>query len=238
VEDQPQDKKQSSIFYKNTSEKISLASRVSYLTRKKIYLKFIELMKPTETTTVLDVGVTCDNIHSESNFFENFYTYKRQITCVGVEDGSYLEKKYPGLRFVPVYTGQPLPFGNKQFDIVFSNATVEHTGSTSDQTYFISELVRVAKSFFIVTPNRWFPVEMHTTIPLIHYFPKSFYRFIYKHIDLNYWAHEKNLNLLDGKSFLRVFPSSAKIEFFGIYTSIFVSNLIAYGWNDRSVGDV
>ena len=72
--------------------------------------------------------------------------------------------------------GEPLPFRDGEFDVVFSNAVVEHVGSRTAQAAFVGELCRVGKSFFITTPNRWFPVEHHTGLPLLHYLPASVFR--------------------------------------------------------------
>ena len=36
----------------------------------------------------------------------------------------------------------------------------------------IAECSRVAKRMvFLTTPNRWFPIEVHTALPLIHWLP-------------------------------------------------------------------
>ena len=59
------------------------------------------------------------------------------------------------------------------YDIVYSNATIEHVGSHNKQKIFISECARVAKkTIFITTPNRYFPLDFHTKIPFIHMLPK------------------------------------------------------------------
>ena len=34
------------------------------------------------------------------------------------------------------------------------------------------------KIFFITTPNRFYPIEFHTKLPLIHWLPKRIHRFI------------------------------------------------------------
>ena len=231
MEEQHDDPKQGTIFYKNTAEKLSLASKVSYFTRKRVFSKFIEILKPIETLSVLDVGATSDDFFSESNFFEMFYPYKKQITCVGIEDASYLETKYPGVQYIPVKAGEPLPFIDGHFDIAFSNAVVEHTGSRSQQEYFINEVVRVSKRFFIITPNRWFPIETHTFVPFLHWLPVSIYRRIFRMIGLGLWAKESNLNLLDKKTFLELFPSHTQVKIHNIRFLGFVSNLIAVGDN-------
>jgi len=71
----------------------------------------------------------------------------------------------------------PLPFADDEFDLAFSNATIEHAGTRAAQAEFVRELVRVARRSFVVTPNRWFPVELHTRLPFVHWLPpRSFAR--------------------------------------------------------------
>jgi hypothetical protein len=43
----------------------------------------------------------------------------------------------------------------------------------------VAECARVArKGFCLTTPNRWFPVEFHTQLPLLHWLPKAWFRLI------------------------------------------------------------
>ena len=36
----------------------------------------------------------------------------------------------------------------------------------------MSEALRVAPRAFVTTPNRWFPIEVHTRLPLVHWLPE------------------------------------------------------------------
>ena len=92
-------------------------------------------------------------------------------------------------------------FHNDTFDIVHTNATIEHVGSYQNQISLIRETVRVSKKYvFIQTPNRFYPIDFHTTLPLIHYLPKKIHRKILKFLGLNFYASEENLNLLSEKN--------------------------------------
>jgi hypothetical protein len=68
--------------------------------------------------------------------------------------------------------GRFLPFRNDAVDLIVSNAVIEHVGDERDQKQFVEEHLRVAEVSFITTPNRWFPVESHTLVPLLHWSAK------------------------------------------------------------------
>lgn len=220
----------SSPFYKNTG-KFFLASNISMQFRTKMFYKFMEVMQPQQHDKILDIGVTSDDIYQESNYFEKMYPYKDKIVCVGTEDGKHLEKKYQGLQFQKVAPGQHLPFADKTFDIAFSNAVLEHVGNTTAQANFIREMMRVSESFFITTPNRWFPIEFHTAIPLLHFLPKRTYRKILSAIGETYWSKEENLHLLSRNEFQMLFKDTSGVVMDSVKMLWLSTNLIAYKRN-------
>ena len=55
----------------------------------------------------------------------------------------------------------------------FSNAVIEHVGGRERQRQLVSEAIRVGRRVFITTPNRRFPVEVHTRLPLVHWLPDA-----------------------------------------------------------------
>ena len=74
--------------------------------------------------------------------------------------------------------GRALPFRDGAFDVVFSNSVIEHVGGAASQERFAREVARVGRSFWVQTPNRWFPVEQHLLTPLVHWLPKPWQRAI------------------------------------------------------------
>jgi SAM-dependent methyltransferase len=215
-------------LYKNTG-KIALASKLSINAREKMLSKFMKTMNPQPNHIVLDVGVTSDDQYPESNYFEKVYPYKEKIICVGTEDGGHLEEKYPGIKFIKVYSGKPLPFDDNKFDIAFSNAVIEHVGSAESQRAFAKEIIRVSKSFFITTPNSWFPVEFHTALPFLHWLPKNLHRKIIFALGEKFWSEEDNLNILSKREFRNLFPQGMNVIVDSINLFGYPTNLIAYG---------
>lgn len=219
-----------SVYYRH-SGRVPAASRLSLAARRAVYERFLGVIAPRPEDRILDIGVTSDVTQQESNFFERAYPYKHRVTCVGTEDGSHLEREYPGVRFVPIAAGEPLPFPDGHFDVVFSNAVIEHAGGTPRQAGFVGEALRVARRFFIVTPNRLFPIETHTGLPLVHYLPPALFRALLNRTGYSLWGSEERLNLLTAGSFARLFPTGAhvEVEHAGIGAGAFRSNLIAHG---------
>ena len=64
--------------------------------------------------------------------------------------------------------GTNLPFQDKSFDLVFSNAVIEHVGEIEEQRQFVIEHNRVGNRFILTTPNRFFPIESHTRVLFRH----------------------------------------------------------------------
>ncbi len=69
-----------------------------------------------------------------------------------------------------------LPYPDKSFDVVFSNSVIEHLGERERQAAFAQEARRVGQSYYVQTPNRWFPIEPHYVAPFIHWLPRGWQR--------------------------------------------------------------
>jgi SAM-dependent methyltransferase len=136
---------------------------------------FLDLLQPGPETTVLDVGVTDApfGAGSTDNFFEALYPWPEQVTGVGRTELDRFAAAFPQVRAVRA-DGRDLPFANAEFDLGFSNAVVEHVaGGREGQRQFVHELCRVAQRVFVTTPNRRFPLEVHTLLPFVHWLPKG-----------------------------------------------------------------
>jgi SAM-dependent methyltransferase len=97
------------------------------------------------------------------------------------------------------YDGRVFPFEDKSFDIGWSNAVIEHVGGEERQIQFLKELCRTCKKVYFTTPNRYFPFEVHTRYPLIHWLPKKVFDKILS-ITSKKWAAGDYMNLLSRKS--------------------------------------
>jgi len=120
------------------------------------------------------VGFSEEEGSSSSNFIEKHYPYPEMLTALGINVPVKFSKRYPKVAAVH-YDGGVFPFEDKAFDLCWSNAVIEHVGDRNKQIDFLREIKRVSKRAFITTPNRFFPIEAHTRIPVLHYLPKRIF---------------------------------------------------------------
>jgi hypothetical protein len=180
----------------NVARPDSLPVRIAGYQRRRMFERFVQATGVGEADTIVDVGATSDRSYDHSNYLEAWHPHKHRVTAVGVDDAGFLEAVYPGMKFVQA-DGRELPFEDGAFDWAHSSAVLEHVGAAEKQARFLSELWRVSrKGVFVTTPNRWFPVEFHTTLPLVHWLPTGVHRPIFRALGRGFFADEANLNLL------------------------------------------
>jgi hypothetical protein len=200
----------------------SLPVRIGTYQRRRMYERFLSETKPDVVDKILDVGVAADVTYETSNYLEQWYFDKRAITAVGLDDAAYLEQLY-GVRFIRA-NGLHLPFRDGAFDVVHSSAVLEHVGSLQNQITFVQECCRVARKWvFLTTPNRWFPVEFHTVLPVVHWLPKKVSRALMRASGYSFFAEESNLNLLSAKEVRAI---GARVSGFLFK----VSSVSLFGW--------
>jgi methyltransferase family protein len=210
----------------NVASPDGLANRITLFQRRKMFAKFLALTRIDVRDTILDVGVTSDRTCDHSNYLEAWYPHKARITAAGTDDVSFLSTLYPGA--VVRADGRRLPFADGTFDFVHSSAVVEHVGSRENQTLFVRELWRIArKGIFLTTPNRWFPVEFHTSLPLLHWLPPPLFRRIPAVLEQRFFADEGNLNLLSQRSLAAIAETAGmpdcelrSVSLFGVPTNL------------------
>ena len=83
--------------------------------------------------------------------------------------------------------GTQLPFDDRSFDIAYSNSVIEHVGNWEQQLKFANEIRRVAKYYYVQTPNRWFFVEPHFISFFIHFLPRPLFRRLLPLFSVWYW---------------------------------------------------
>jgi SAM-dependent methyltransferase len=202
--------------------------------RRRMIEMFLEALAPGPDDRVLDLGVTPDTSLPESNLFEAVYPWRQRLTAASIEDAAHLERVYPGLRFARIDGAGRLPFRDDEFDVLFCSAVLEHVGDRGAQARFVREALRVSKRFFFTTPNRWYPVEFHTFLPLAHWLPQPAHQGVLRALGYQFLARTENLNLLDEAALRALFAAQPvelevrRIRLFGV-----TSNLVAVGRKSR-----
>jgi SAM-dependent methyltransferase len=87
---------------------------------------------------------------------------------------------------------EALPFTEKQFDLVVCNSVIEHVTTRdpselalrlpdaewkkrafAQQQWFAREIMRVGRRYFVQTPHRHFPLDLHLWLPFANWLPHT-----------------------------------------------------------------
>ncbi len=199
---------------------MSIFTRLSKISRIRKLELFNKLMNPVKEMRILDVGAEISP-NSECNIqFIDCYPWKSNVSAINLssEHISLIKQYYPEVD-VRVGDACALPWEDKYFDIVYSNAVIEHLGSLERQEKMAAEIMRVGKSWFVTTPNRWYPFEFHMRLPFVTWLPRNGYiRFgqviSYNHMKRKYMTgiRHDSLRLMTAKDLKHCFPTSRIIK--------------------------
>jgi hypothetical protein len=109
-------------------------------------------------------------------------------------------------------------FADYSFDIVHSNSVIEHVGDWNRMQQFSKEIKRLAKNYYVQTPNFWFPMEPHCMTPIFHWLPKPMRVSLIMKFTLGHWGKQSTVSgavdtvdsarLLDKKMFRELFDEA------------------------------
>jgi SAM-dependent methyltransferase len=169
-----------------------IAGPLAQRARAKRRRMYVELMRPAPDEQVLDVG--CGSVGLAT------LEVPGRITGTDRDD----RPGYPGERFVQA-DARHLPFADGEFAIAYSNSLIEHLAPT-DRARAAAEMARVGRRLFVQTPNRWFPVEPHALLPLVHWLPRRLGRRLWR---LGVTGEPfDDIRLLDARELRRLFPGA------------------------------
>lgn len=163
-------------------KKYSIYYRVANYFRNKRFNLFIKLLAVKKDTTILDVGGTY-------GFWKELNKYT-SVTLLNISNN----KSDNRIKAI-TYNGADMPFSDDEFDVVFSNSTIEHVGNFWAQKRFADEVSRCGKKYFIQVPSFWFPYEPHAHIPLFQFFPAPIKIFLFKIIRKSTYPIEELLSI-------------------------------------------
>ena len=202
-----------------------LLKTLSHKSRTKKFELLMQVFRPQPGDRVLDIGASGEVFLQYT--LEDVYPYPERILAGGYELQEVVSARrcYPK----PVYTvfdGCALPFPDRSFDLVFSNAVIEHILGEGRQEQFAQEVMRVGRSWFVTTPNYWYPFESHYHLPFIQFLPRplqrGYNRLLGTHIPR---GAVQELALLSARQLQRLFPTGriAKVR-----VTFWPETLVAY----------
>jgi hypothetical protein len=202
-----------------------LLQRFSYKSRTKKFDLLRSQFGASSRDRVLDIGASGEVFLRYT--FEDVYPYPERIAAGGYrfQEVASARCHYPKCSYA-VFDGCQLPFADRSFDLVFSNAVIEHIIGAERQKRFADEVMRVGKSWFVTTPNYWYPFESHYHLPLIQFLPaemqRAYNRWFGSHIPQGRLAE---LALLSARQLQRLFPTGriAKVR-----VTFWPETLVAY----------
>lgn len=197
----------------------TIAYHISAANRRKKFALFLRQIRPTRSDTILDVGPNNKEFSASDNYLEKHYPFLPRITALSPVSLTQFHKRYPMVRTVRADACR-LPFPENRFSVCHSNAVIEHVGSRDRQVEFLRELYRVSRKGFVTTPNRHFPIEIHTRLPLLHLLlPKRHFDWVARKLGKG-WATGSYMTLLS-KSDLAALLASAGIPEAKIFSQRF-----------------
>lgn len=195
----------------------SLFNRLSTRSRR-IKMELLQRYLPLQgTERVLDIGSQVD---TQSRQLLERFPDKSRITAVNLfqEHLDTIRAAYPGIHTVQA-DARRLPFPDQSFDLVYSNAVIEHVGTLQDQQQMAAEARRVGRRWFLTTPNRWYPFEFHARVPFVPWLPapwmhKLLRLWSYNHVNRRYQSGNdfSDVRLLTARELRRMFPDSLVLK--------------------------
>ncbi|HRI05088.1 MAG TPA: methyltransferase domain-containing protein [Pyrinomonadaceae bacterium] len=162
-------------------------SEASRSKRRQIFREYFEI---DETTKILDLG--SEDGSNIARVIEGSPIVSKNVYVADIESDAVknVSETY-GFTSVVLREGDPLPFEDGFFDIVYCSSVLEHvtipkseiwelrsgrefrSRSLVSQEIFANEIKRVGKQYFIQTPCRTFLLESHSWLPIAGMLPRE-----------------------------------------------------------------
>lgn len=147
----------------DTTDPASFSNRM----RRRRIEAFGRLLEPLpKPVRILDVGGTVE-------FWKQAGWAERDDLRITLVNLTAVDTGYPNIVSRAGDAAHLEGFEDKSFDVVFSNSVIEHLFTFERQRSMASEVARVGQSYWVQTPNFWFPMEPHFHIPAWQWLPES-----------------------------------------------------------------
>ncbi len=221
------DEHHSRLYYKKLLP-ASAWRRILASQQQEIYDRFIEHFPAAAETTVLNVGVNADLREHHQYFLESRYPYLEKVVACGLESDDYYGSLFPAATYKQVFSRPTTTVRGRQLRPGILQRRRRARRLTQRSVSLCEDVLRVAKRAFFTTPNRWYPIDLHTLLPLLHYLPGRLYRPLYRLLGFEFFSREQNLNLLDRSSLASLVPRERPFEirthkFLGLPSNLLLS---------------
>jgi hypothetical protein len=149
---------------------------------------------------VLFVGTMGDEHAGDDNMVNAGIVERRIAAAYEVKMSINVEPAMTTYPFM-IADARNMPFEDNYVDFALANAIIEHVGQEAEQRKMVLEMTRVARTWVITTPNKWFPIESHTSALFLHWFPS--------------WRKKREedfTRLLSRREFLELLPVGARLQ--------------------------
>lgn len=169
--------------------------------RESRYRLFVQACDLSPTDTIIDVGAGWGALLERFNRVN-------PITALDLHPQPSEWLSSPNVTVVQG-DGTQLPFGDAQFDVAFSNSVIEHVPPDL-QAKFAAEVSRVARRYFVQTPNRYFPIEPHYQLPFFQFLPRRTRQALNRRFTLGWQGKGEweEITLLSARDLERLFPDA------------------------------
>lgn len=211
------------------------ASRKARARRAELFRQYFTL---DETTKILDLG--SEDGTNIARVLKDTAVKPENVYIADINP-EFIERGQQNYGFNPVLldeTGR-LPFTDKFFELVYCSSVIEHVTvpkedvwnkkidfekiSWERQEEFAREINRAGRQYFVQTPASSFPIESHTWLPLVGYFPRPLLIPTLK-LSNAVWVKQAipDFHLLNPKQMARLFPGAEIVseKKFGLTKSI------------------
>lgn len=158
------------------SNKTSLAYRLRKKRIKYLVEHIERLLQQTKSSSISIADIGGSQTYWKVFPFHQFPKISFQIHLINIEYPEY-DKDEPIASNVIFFrlTGDACDLSDipsNQYDLCHSNSVIEHVGGYDRIEMIAKEIQRIAKHYYLQTPNYWFPVEPHFLIPGYTYLPR------------------------------------------------------------------
>jgi hypothetical protein len=130
--------------------------------RRRRWDLFLRCVPDLRELRVVDLGGT-------AHWWDNAPVLPREITVVNLYEADDRSDRIRTVEGDALQADSLLDGG--EFDLVFSNSLIEHLGGHAARRRFAEVVYKLAPSYIVQTPYRYFPIEPHWMFPAFQFLP-------------------------------------------------------------------